>query len=59
MGRGFTTRKKEHIINGKNYTKGSNIANHAWTNNHIIDFEIGNVYAKAIIRMKKTQNLGT
>ena len=34
----FQTRKKEHQRNLKNYTKGSNVANHAWLNNHSIDF---------------------
>lgn len=35
----FQTRKKEHIRNLKICAKGSNIADHAWTNNHSIDFE--------------------
>ena len=38
-GRCFQTRKKEHKRNLKNYAKGSNIANHAWSDNHLIDFE--------------------
>ena len=37
-GRCFKTRRKEHQRNLKNYTRGSNIANHAWQNNHSIDF---------------------
>ena len=37
-GRSFQTQKKEHKRNLKNYAKGSNIANHAWSNNHLIDF---------------------
>ena len=38
-GRCFKTRRKEHQRNLKNYTRGSNIANHAWQNNHSIDFD--------------------
>ena len=41
-GRSIETRKKEHIWNVKNYKKGSNIANHAWENNHNIDIDSGN-----------------
>ena len=52
-GRSFTTRKKEHIKNVKNYTKGSNIANHAWTNDHIIDVENGKVIDKGNYRNRK------
>ena len=44
-GRCFQTRKKEHKRNLKNYAKGSNIANHAWSNNHLIDFENARVMA--------------
>ena len=40
----FLTQKKiyiykEHVRNVKSCSKGTNIANHAWTNNHLIDFE--------------------
>ena len=35
----FLTRKKEHIRNVKNCSKGSNISNHAWSNNHSIDLK--------------------
>ena len=38
-GRCFQTRKKEHQRHLKNYAKGSNVANHAWKNNHSIDFD--------------------
>lgn len=31
--------KKERQRNSKNYTKGSNFANHVWQNNHSIDFD--------------------
>ena len=36
--RSFTTRRKEHMRNLKHCTKGSNVAKHAWTFNHDIDF---------------------
>ena len=32
------TRKREHIENVKKCKVGSNIAKHAWENNHAIDF---------------------
>ena len=35
--RSFTTRRKEHMRNIKYCTKGSNVAKHAWTFNHVID----------------------
>lgn len=31
-------RKREHLCNHKKHAKGSNIANHAWSNKHSIDF---------------------
>ena len=36
--RSFTTKKKEHIRNTKQCIKGLNVAKHAWTFNHPIDF---------------------
>ena len=36
--RSFSTRKKEHARNVKMCAKGSNVANHAWSKNHQIDF---------------------
>ena len=48
------TRKQEHIRNVKNCSKGSNIANHVWTNNHLIDFENANVIDKGDYRVRKT-----
>ena len=42
--------KKEHQRNLKNYTKGSNVANHAWQNNHFINFD----NACVIDRVRKT-----
>ncbi len=34
----FNTRRKEHVRNVELCKSGSNIASHAWTNNHKIDF---------------------
>ena len=42
----FNTRKKEHLRNTKTAAKGSRIANHAWSNNHAIDFENASVIDK-------------
>ena len=53
-GRSFETRKKEHIRNVKNYKKGSNIANHAWENNHNIDFANSRVIDSGNYRTRKT-----
>ena len=39
-GRCFKTRKKEHMRNVKSFARGSNIAKHAWSSNHSIDFKI-------------------
>jgi len=36
-GRCLKTRRKEHQQNLKHYTRGSNIANYAWQNNHSSD----------------------
>ena len=38
-GRCFETRKKEHVRNVKTYANGSNIAKHAWSFDHRIDFD--------------------
>ena len=53
-GRCFQTRKKEHQRNLKNYAKGSNVANHAWKNNHTIDFDNACVIDKGNYRVRKT-----
>ena len=53
-GRCFQTRKKEHQRNLKNYAKGSNVANHAWQNNHSIDFDNACVIDKGDYRVRKT-----
>ena len=36
------------------YMKGSNIANHAWKNDHTIDFENGKVIDRGNFRIRKT-----
>ena len=38
--------KKEHLRNTKTAAKGSKIANHAWSNNHSIDFENASIISK-------------
>ena len=53
-GRAFNTRKKEHLRNTKTAAKGSRIANHAWSNNHAIDFENASVIDKGTFRTRKT-----
>ena len=53
-GRCFKTRRKEHQRNLKNYTRGSNIANHAWQNNHSINFEGATVIDKGNYRVRRT-----
>ena len=52
-GRCFQTRKKEHQRNLKNYSKGSNVANHAWLNNHSIDFDNACAIDKGNYRVRK------
>ena len=46
--------KKEHQQNLKNYTKGSNVANHVWQNNHFIDFDNACIIDKRNYRVRKT-----
>ena len=53
-GRSFTTRKKEHIRNTKLCAKGSNVAQHAWNNDHKIDFNLAKVIDKGNFRHRKT-----
>ena len=53
-GRCFKTRRKEHQRNLKNYTRGSNIANHAWQNNHSIDFDGATVIDKGNYHIRRT-----
>ena len=53
-GRAFNTRIKEHLRNTKTAAKGSRIANHAWSNNHAIDFENASIIDKGTFRTRKT-----
>lgn len=53
-GRCFETRKKEHVRNVKSYAGGSNIAKHAWSSHHSIDFENSQVIDKGSFRVRKT-----
>ena len=52
--RSFTTRRKEHMRNIKYCTKGSNVAKHALTFNHVIDFNNSKIIDKANNRSRKT-----
>ena len=45
---------KEHLRNTKTAAKGSRIANHAWSNNHAIDFENMSIVDKGTFRPRKT-----
>ena len=53
-GRCFETRKKEHVRNVKSFARGSNIAKHAWSSNHSIDFKNSQVIDKGSSRIRKT-----
>ena len=53
-GRCFETRKKEHIRNVKTCANGSNIAKHAWSFDHRIDFDNSSVIDKGSFRIRKT-----
>ena len=53
-GRCFETRKKEHIRNVKTCANGSNIAKHAWSFDHRIDFNNSSVIDKGSFRIRKT-----
>ena len=52
--RSFTTRRKEHMRNLKHRTKGSNVAKHAWTFNHDIDFNNSKIIDKVNNWSRKT-----
>ncbi len=49
----FNTRRKEHVRNVELCKSGSNIASHAWTNNHKIDFN-GKIIDKGNFRHRRT-----
>ena len=53
-GRCFSMRKKEDIRNVKICKTDSNIAAHAWRNNHSIDFNNARVIDKGNFRIRKT-----
>ena len=53
--RSFETRKKKHIRNVKNFNSGSNVAKHAWTHNHEIDFKNAKVIDKANNQTRKSR----
>ncbi|XP_068735283.1 uncharacterized protein [Montipora capricornis] len=53
-GRCFKTRKKEHVRNVKTCANGSNIAKHAWSFGHRIDFSHSRVIDKGSFRVRKT-----
>ena len=53
-GRSLKTRKSEHIRNVKLSKKGSNVAKHAWTQDHIIDFDLMNIEIKCTCTENKT-----
>ena len=53
-GRCFETRKKEHVRNVKTCANGSNIAKHAWSFGHRIDFNHSRVIDKGSFRVRKT-----
>ena len=53
-GRAFITRKKEHMKNVEKHKAGSNIANHAWSFDHKIDFKNCKIIDKANYRHRAT-----
>ena len=53
-GRSLETRKKEHIRNVKKCKVGSNIAKHAWDNDHAINFANCKVIDRANFRHRGT-----
>ena len=46
--------KAEHIRNVKKHNSGSNIAKHAWDNDHVIDFDNAKVIDIGIFRNRLT-----
>ncbi len=53
-GRAFNTRRKEHMRNVKQLKDGSNIAKHAWTFDHKIDFGSSKIIDKGNYRHRLT-----
>ena len=54
VGEGGFFLRMEHQRNVKNYTKGSNVTNHAWQNNHSIDLDNDCVITEGNYRVRKT-----
>jgi hypothetical protein len=48
------SQKKEHVKNVEKHKAGSNIANHAWSYDHKIDFDNGKIIDKANYRHRAT-----
>ena len=55
-GRYLKTRKAEHIRNVKKRNSGSNIAKHAWDNDHVIDFDNAKVIDIGNFRSRLTES---
>ena len=53
-GRALETRKKEHERNVEQLKSGSNLAKHAWTQGHKINFDECEILDKAAYRHRKT-----
>ena len=53
-GRCFETCKKEHVRNVKTCVNRSNIAKHAWSFDHRIDFDNSSVIVKGSFRIRKS-----
>ena len=53
-GRSLKTRKSEHVRNVEHCKKGSNVAKHAWTHDHVIDFKNSKVIDSGSHRTRKT-----
>ena len=54
-GRALETRKKEHQRNVEQLKSGSNIAKHAWTQDHKINFGECKILDEATYRQRKTR----
>ena len=53
-GRSLKTRKSEHLRNVEQWKKGFNVAKHAWTYDHTIDFANSTVIDSGSYRTRKT-----
>ena len=52
--RSLKTRKSEHLRNVEHCKKGSNVAKHAWTHDHAIDFKNSKLIDGESHRTRKT-----